>query len=413
MKLSYSVALSVFFAAASALNIQLEEPELPPHSLRARKQIPVLGLLSFNFNKWSGMDSPTESEETASMVKSKEQMLGSKFQVQIINFTTDMFYTRHWSKMRVLVCSVMGAVLVMGLLLAPWKCWSGSSDRTASEMAAEGLADLNAVVAIGSGTWVHAYRNANAEQKDALELLFRCKIISVHEFAHSNASQEHIEECMWIAMQMLRQSPVEDWVVWRQQAVQSFEDSITAIYAARSTVQYNTPRIKGEYADAPPTPPLQGALNDLLHLKGGFASHSPLSRSRNPSAPPTPPLQGALNDLMHLRGDFASHAPLVRSRNPSNTSTAQASPVTPGRLPAHFGEYFRAPLPSNQDGMNITFDKAQQAGTFPADGMSMTFDTQRCPEGPHWHVQQAYDTQSLPPSSLNSLPGCSLPSSYA
>merc|ERR1719478_1928829 len=151
----------------------------------------------------------------------------------------------------------------MALFLSPWRCWWNGSDHDFSDASAE-TPDLAAVVEVGDGSWARTYRHSTSgEQKEALELLFRTRIISVHEFAHSHASQEHIEECVWIATQMLRQKPLEEWVVWRQQALQSFEDSITAIFAARTTKGYGkeelpwNSRAKVEDVEAPPTPPLQ------------------------------------------------------------------------------------------------------------------------------------------------------------
>merc|ERR1719213_157532 len=55
------------------------------------------------------------------------------------------------------------------------------------------------------GSWALCYQKAAGQSKQALELLFRCHIIPVQEFSHSRVSQEHIDECVWIATHMLRQ----------------------------------------------------------------------------------------------------------------------------------------------------------------------------------------------------------------
>jgi len=85
------------------------------------------------------------------------------------------------------------------------------------------------------GSWAQAYREARGEDKEALELLFRCNIISTEEFAFSSVSHEHIQECIWIAKHMLRQKPLEEWVALWQQAQLTFQDSVTACFEARGT----------------------------------------------------------------------------------------------------------------------------------------------------------------------------------
>jgi len=90
-----------------------------------------------------------------------------------------------------------------------------------------------AAVDFSDGSWAQVYRQAQGEQKEALELLFRCNIISTEEFAFSSVSHEHIQECIWIATHMLHQKPLEEWVALWQQAQQTFEDSVTACFEAR------------------------------------------------------------------------------------------------------------------------------------------------------------------------------------
>jgi hypothetical protein len=252
------------------------------------------------------------------------------FEVKPLSFPS-ILYANSASHLRLVACSVLCAILAIALLLAPWKCWWGTPDHDVAEILAEAHPDMAAVVEIGDGSWAHTYRQSNAEQKDALEFILRCKIISVQEFAYSRASQDHVDECVWIATQMLRQKPLEDWVAWRQEALQAFEESITAMAAARTAAHCG----------------IEEHLGHAKWTKGDF-----------PEAPATtPPLQGALKDLLVLKGGFAS--PLVRSRcttpgGNSNASTVQASPITPGRLPAHLAQHSRG-VPFHHDGLDVTF----------------------------------------------------------
>lgn len=86
------------------------------------------------------------------------------------------------------------------------------------------------------GTWAKTFRNADQSSKEALELLFRCNIIPMQEFANSYVSQEHIDECVWISTQMLRQKSLEEWVEAWPEAMKTFEESVTACFAARTDV---------------------------------------------------------------------------------------------------------------------------------------------------------------------------------
>jgi len=89
-------------------------------------------------------------------------------------------------------------------------------------------------VEFSDGSWARAFREARGQRRDALELLFKCNIISTQEFAYSRVSQEHIDECVWIGTYMLKQRPLEEWVALWQQAQQTFEDSVTACFTART-----------------------------------------------------------------------------------------------------------------------------------------------------------------------------------
>jgi len=328
---------------SSALSVQLEEIQLPPPVVAAPGGTGTTILLDLlDMEAWGATEVAKHSDKPNSMTMPGGHMLSSHpFEVEPIRFT-DMLFARGASKARLLIFSVLCVLFVMALILAPWKCWWNSSDHDLSDMSAD-TPDLAAVAEISNGSWAEAYKNSNAEHKKGFELLFRCKIVSVQEFAHSRASQEHIDECVWIAIEMLKQRPLEEWVAWRPQALQTFEDSITAVFAARAQYEGDTlslkdtlwtNRIRGEDNEAALTPPV------------------------------TPPLQGALKDILLLKGGFPS--PLVRSRcntGNSNASTVQASPATPGRFPAHFAEYHRSvtpPFSADNNVMDVTFDPASQ-----------------------------------------------------
>jgi len=113
-------------------------------------------------------------------------------------------------------------------------------------------------VQCSEGSWAQAYREANhGDEREALELLFRCHIISTYEFAESKVSQEHIEECIWIGTHMLRQKPLSDWVAMRYQAKTVFEEHAAACFQVNSD---GNARSSHQRLDRSNTPsPLQSA----------------------------------------------------------------------------------------------------------------------------------------------------------
>jgi len=116
--------------------------------------------------------------------------------------------------------------------------FSPSDEEEAFSGPARALDDLTALAA-SDGTWAQTYQNADETSKQGLELLFRCKIIPTDEFAHSKVNQEHIGECVWIATHMLRQKKLEDWLENWPEAQRTFEESVTACFAARTDVRSN------------------------------------------------------------------------------------------------------------------------------------------------------------------------------
>merc|ERR1719408_201516 len=68
--------------------------------------------------------------------------------------------------------------------------------------------------------------------QEALTLCLRCEIFSAAEYANNRISQEHIDECLWIAKTMLQQMPLDEWVALSEHDKQSFEDSVDALLQA-------------------------------------------------------------------------------------------------------------------------------------------------------------------------------------
>lgn len=161
-----------------------------------------------------------------------------------------------------------------------------------------------ATVEFSDGSWAQVYREARGEQKEALELLFRCNIISTDEFAFSSVSEEHIQECLWIGTHMLRQKPLEEWVALWQQAQQTFEDNVTASFEARSGPLLSSLPGGGSRLGAVP---LSGCSNRLSAPVGDYVDEDDPYTTRSHYSPNSPQ-------------DFDLRAP--DSRNSQNTATS-------------------------------------------------------------------------------------------
>jgi len=127
--------------------------------------------------------------------------------------------------------------LLAGLL---WLCFqdedTSSTASSASKSPRNNLSEDEALK-LSVSAWPRAYLLANEEEKKALELLLLCRIIPPDEFANGDVSEEHVEECMWIAMQMLRQ---KDYIFWTRnplQAARAFDNSVTSRFPERTCVR--------------------------------------------------------------------------------------------------------------------------------------------------------------------------------
>jgi hypothetical protein len=203
---------------------------------------------------------------------------------------------------------VIALFVVLALLLS-CLCWEGSTldDEEVQSQSKEVQQEEFAALDSSEGSWAQVYRDARGEQRESLELLFRCNIISTDEFAFSSVSQEHIQECIWIATHMLRQKPLEEWVALWQQAQQTFEDSVTACFEARGALD-SSQSISSEYGER--NPPM---VMPHLGLNVPLSSRSKLS----------PPIDEDEDDpyttRSHYSPDGIQESPIPRRGNLQET----------------------------------------------------------------------------------------------
>lgn len=249
-----SLSLDNWGAAHAEPHVVMEEAahsntlhKLPDLALYETAPLPLLSLMSLSLDNW-GSKEPQPSAE----VVSDEVVSSSTSQLKpLVQLATEVSNLLDFRALRLhsiqllaehakisWVSIIIFAVILTVLALVAFYMWCDvsyicvSRDDHQNWTSPEVEQDF-AAVEFSDGSWAQVYREAKGEQKEALELLFRCNIISTEEFAFSSVNQEHIQECIWIATHMLNQKPLEEWVALWQQAQQTFEDSVTACFEAR------------------------------------------------------------------------------------------------------------------------------------------------------------------------------------
>jgi len=81
-----------------------------------------------------------------------------------------------------------------------------------------------------SGTWARAFREAVGVRREAIDLLFRCNIVSLQEFTSDEVQNERVEEWCWLAVNMLAQQTVSDWAGSPEHARETFEQCLKASF---------------------------------------------------------------------------------------------------------------------------------------------------------------------------------------
>lgn len=91
--------------------------------------------------------------------------------------------------------------------------------------------DLDGIV-LGRGSWASAFRQASGPRREALRLLCKSGIVTARELSDDLTviSQEHIDECVQIASEMLQTWTLDMWAQQPAEAKKFFEARLTALY---------------------------------------------------------------------------------------------------------------------------------------------------------------------------------------
>jgi len=83
---------------------------------------------------------------------------------------------------------------------------------------------------VDTGSWASAYNESRGYRREAMDLLFKTGIIPMQDLSASSVGAKHIEECVQVAVQMLREGSMEEWVGNWKGAQQTFEERYSALH---------------------------------------------------------------------------------------------------------------------------------------------------------------------------------------
>lgn len=95
------------------------------------------------------------------------------------------------------------------------------------------------------GSWARAYRQSEGhrDRREGFELLLRLGIISPEEFANSLVTPKYIEERLSVAMNLLNQKPLSQWVDLCESTGQgNFRESVLACFSTQGGGASTPPR---------------------------------------------------------------------------------------------------------------------------------------------------------------------------
>lgn len=110
-----------------------------------------------------------------------------------------------------------------------------------------GMSTSGGGLIMGRGSWATAYRQASGHRREALRLLCSSGIVTARELSDDLTviTEEHIEECVQIATEMLQTWTLEMWARQPQEAKKFFEARLTAMYQRKFGEAANQQAHKG------------------------------------------------------------------------------------------------------------------------------------------------------------------------
>jgi hypothetical protein len=146
-----------------------------------------------------------------------------------------------------------------------------------------------------SSPWEEANRNAMGMQRESFDLLFKTGIVTKMDRSSETVKRGHIERCLQVAEELLREKPLSEWLKDRESTRRIFEDRLAEAY--RSVPPSATPPtpIKDRLAS-----PLDRSLD-----RDRSPAMSPYAQDRSPALTPygTSPLREEVSHSQYIPED--------------------------------------------------------------------------------------------------------------
>jgi len=211
------------------------------------------------------------------------------------------------------LCFAVVVLLVLAFLLS----WFSHSEETT----------CGAAVAAERATspWAQTFREAQGIRREAIDLLFRCNIISLEEFNSDDVNPERIEEYCWVGVNMLMQQSLNDWADSPEEARKNFEHCFKASFPASAQERVAKHARKQAVEPAPKQPseeePEEHSQVFLLPTREDIRRHSPANNQSSDQ------LAGPRKREMGQSADRAAGPPM-RSAEPTVSMPSLMLPVT-------------------------------------------------------------------------------------
>jgi len=133
--------------------------------------------------------------------------------------------------------------------------------------------------------WAQAFQEAVGTRRDAIDMLYRCNIVSLEEFTDDSVERERIEEFCWVAVNMLLEQPANEWVCSGTHAKETFERSFKSSFPARSGKVFDTGSLPVQAVRLPgqKTPPMPALRLPIYGTPWQGINTGPPSASTNRS----------------------------------------------------------------------------------------------------------------------------------
>lgn len=120
-----------------------------------------------------------------------------------------------------------------------------------------------------TSSWAEAYREAYGQRREAMELLRNTSIITKEDWYLPSTPVAHIDECVQVALQMLRERPMVDW--YDTQAQRAFEAGYSTLHKepgldVRADIEIGDGAWSRFYMQSESQPDVQEAVQFLLCL---------------------------------------------------------------------------------------------------------------------------------------------------